>query len=264
MKLAMTIRLFPLLAAVLIPAAAAAGDAINADRPGIADGSMVVGSGRFQIETGLQQEFRDRLGEKTHTVFVPTLLRLGLSEAWEMRIESNAHTWARVTAADGTFTKSSGDAPVSIGAKYHFQDADSTHPSLGVIARIFPRSGSGDYRTRHTTGDVRLVADWDFADDWSLNPNIGVARYEDGAGQVFSAGLFAATLSYNVSKTLNLFLDGAAQTLEKKNGKTMTMYDAGITYQMTPDTQLDFSVGIRGRGDTPANQFIGAGLSVRF
>lgn len=250
--------------AVTIPGMVSADDAINADRPGIADGSAVVGKGRFQIETGLQQEFRDRAGEKTRTVFIPTLLRLGLSDEWEMRIESNVHTWDRVTAADGAFTKSSGDAPVSIGAKYRLRDADGTGPSSGIIARIFPRSGSGDHRTRYTTADVRLVADWDFAADWSLNPNIGLARYEDGAGQLFSTGLFAATLGYNMSKTLNVFLDGALQTPESKGGKTMTIYDGGVVYLMTPDVQLDFSVGIRGRGDTPPNHFIGAGISVRF
>lgn len=262
----MSTRMFPLLAAiaVLFPVAAAADDAINADRPGIADGSMVVGRGRFQIETGLQQEFRDQSGERAHTVFSPTLIRCGLGDAWEMRIESNIYAWSRITAADGTFTKSNGNAPFSIGTKFHFQDADSTHPSLGIIARVSPRSGSGDYRTHHTTGDMRLVADWDFADAWSLNPNIGLARYEDGSGQVFLAGLFAATLSYSVSNKLSIFLDGAAQTPEQKNGKTMTLYDTGIAYQMTPDMQLDMSAGIRDRGDTTANQFIGAGISVRF
>lgn len=265
MKQAKTIWLLPLLAAALISAAATAGDdAINADRPGIADGSAVVGKGRFQIETGLQQEFRNRLGEKKHTILAPTLLRLGLSEAWEMRIESNVHAWERVTAADGEFSKSSASTPISLGAKYRFWESDDVRPALGMIARVFPPSGSGGSRTRHTTGDVRLVADWDFAPDWSLNPNIGVARYEDGAGKTFSAGLFAVTLSYSVNDKLNVFLDGAAQTREQKNGKSMTVYDAGLAYLLTPDTQLDLSVGIRGSGDTPANQFIGAGISVRF
>ena len=33
-------------------------DLINADRPGIADGSTVVGTGTIQIESGIEQEFR--------------------------------------------------------------------------------------------------------------------------------------------------------------------------------------------------------------
>jgi len=62
-----------------------------------------------------------------------------------MRIENNVHAWSRITAADGSFTKSNGDAPFSIGTKYyHFQDANSAHPSQGVIA-LGSRSGGGDY-----------------------------------------------------------------------------------------------------------------------
>ena len=38
-------------------------------------------------------------------------------------------------------------APLSIGAKYHFHDA----PSLGIIARLFPPSGSGAQRSHATT-----------------------------------------------------------------------------------------------------------------
>src|SRR5215510_9097344 len=54
---------------------AAEPDLINPDRPGIADGSTVVGSKTFQVESGIQLEFR-RAGEsREHTFFVPTLLR---------------------------------------------------------------------------------------------------------------------------------------------------------------------------------------------
>src|ERR1041385_9418266 len=53
-------------------------DLINADRPGIADGSTVVGPKTFQIESGIQQEFRRSGNVREHTFFVPTLLRFGI------------------------------------------------------------------------------------------------------------------------------------------------------------------------------------------
>src|SRR6476619_6271284 len=65
-------------------------DLINADRPGIADGSTVVGAKRFQIETGVQEEFRRSGSEREHTFFVPTLLRFGMDSHWEFRIEGNS------------------------------------------------------------------------------------------------------------------------------------------------------------------------------
>lgn len=64
-----------------------ADDYINPDRPGIADGSNVVGGEHFQVETGIQQELRN--GGHDRTRLVPTLLRLGIDDNWELRAESN-------------------------------------------------------------------------------------------------------------------------------------------------------------------------------
>ena len=261
------IMAFGLLTTVVLsqPAFAGEDDTINPDRPGIADGSNVVGAGRFQIEAGIQQEFRRNGTLKDRRVFVPALLRLGISEQWEARIESNVYTWQRQTDSDTGVTKSQGYAPVSLGVKAHFLDSNGpAQPSLGAILRVFPGSGSNSFRTRHTTGDFRLAADWDFAPGWSLNPNLGVAIYEDGQQQLFSAGLFAMTLTYSQSKTLSFFVDTGMQSPEEKNGKSAITYDAGVAYLISRDVQLDFSVGAGAAGTTTPRAFLSAGISVRF
>jgi hypothetical protein len=239
-------------------------DFINPDRPGIADGSNVVGPGHVQIELGLQQEFRHADGASDRTLFVPTLLRVGLSKAWELRVETNAYTWDRVSDPASGVTRSEGADPVSLGVKYHFQDsAGLKQPSLGVIARVFAPSGSGDFRTSHTTADLRLAADWDIAPKWSLNPNIGVAVYESG-GRTYEAGLFATTLNYNPSPILNLFVDTGVQSPETKNGRTSVIYDAGVAYIVGHDIQLDASVGTGAAGAIPPHPFVSVGVSKRF
>src|SRR5215510_14696837 len=130
-------------------------DLINADRPGIADGSNVIGAGTFQIESGIQQEFRRSGDSREHTFFVPTLLRFGVDSHWEARIEGN--TFTRVTTSDSTDI-TSGFAPVSLGFKYHIYKSTGCHQfSLGTIGRVFPTWGSKEFRTQHTTGDIRLA-----------------------------------------------------------------------------------------------------------
>tara|TARA_R100000935_G_scaffold52445_1_gene79619 strand:+ start:297 stop:746 length:450 start_codon:yes stop_codon:yes gene_type:complete len=42
-------------------------DYINPDRPGLADGSNVVGADRIQVETGIQQEYRSSDGNHSRT-----------------------------------------------------------------------------------------------------------------------------------------------------------------------------------------------------
>ena len=70
-------------------------DLLNPDRPGIADGSNVVGRGRFQPEMGAQQEFHHESGSRERTFFLPLLLRFGISARWEGRVEGNTCTRTR-------------------------------------------------------------------------------------------------------------------------------------------------------------------------
>ena len=234
---------------------------INADRPGIADGSKVVGHGRWQIEVGVQKEFRRVEGVSDHRVMAPLLLRAGIGQNWEFRLETNSYV--SLHSRDGL--REEGGAPVALGAKYQITDlTDRAAPSLGVIARLVPPSGSGSFRSRRTSGDLRLAADWDFAQNWSLNPNIGVGRVEDDEGRTFFARTFAATVSYNPTASLNLFVDAGLQSPETRGGRAAVIVDAGIAWLLTRDVQLDFSAGKGVRGSTSPRGFVSAGISTRF
>jgi hypothetical protein len=242
-----------------------ADDLINPDRPGIADGSTTVGRGHFEIETGLQAEFRTSGTEDEHTLFVPTLLRYGFAKKWEARAEGNAYIWDWQTDPQQPTTHTDGFAPASIGLKYNFCEAvSSSRPSVGAILRIFPPSGSGGYRNTKTTGDLRLAGGWNFADKWSLVPNVGLALYQDSSTRVYQAGLFALTLSFNPTSKLNFFADTGVQTPEEKYGATSAILDAGTAYILGRNIQLDLSIGTGVTGATPPHPFVAAGYSQRF
>lgn len=248
------------------PKQAQGDDLINPDRPGIADGSTVIGSKRLQIESGIQREFRRDGDNREHMLFVPTLFRIGINSRMEARVEGN--TFTRISTFDpaGETGHTSGLAPISLGLKYHIQDSKGVrHPSLGAIIRVFPDSGTNDFRTHHVTGDVRLAADWDFAPQLklSLNPNIGIGRYEDNQGKTFAAGLFAVTLNYLPTKKLNPFIDMGLQSPEESDGKSSIIFDTGLAYIVGNNVQLDASIGTGAHGNTPPHPFIGFGVSFR-
>ncbi len=242
-------------------------DYINADRPGIADGSTVIGPKRFQLEIGYQNEFRKMGTDTDRTQFFPTLLRFGIDSRLELRVEgnnfiSNRHTTPGLSAVTGE-----GISPTSLGVKFHFQDQKEVgrKASLGAILRVFPTSGSGDFAQSHTTADLRLAADWDFTPSLSLNPNIGIGVYEDGNGDLYTAGLLAMTLNYwNRARTVNPFVDFGFQGPEEKNGRASLIFDAGIAVIVKPNVQLDFSIGTGSLGNTSPHPFLSAGVSVRF
>jgi outer membrane putative beta-barrel porin/alpha-amylase len=207
--------------AMLAVAARADDDLIDADRPGIADGSHSVKRSHFQFENGVDVEHS---GEE-RSWSVPTLLRYGLSDAFELRVESNTYE----------HTKSGSKwSPVSIGFKDHFYERDGT--SLGVIGRWF-----------FPTGDLRLAADVELGEHWSLNPNIGIEKPGGGIG--------ALTVQYNLSKKANVFVDGGFQR--------SVLLDTGAAWIIGSNSQLDVSVGWGAHGAAP-NFFWSAGLSERF
>ena len=221
---------------------ARADDLINADRPGIADGSAAVGRGTFQFETGIDRTRDDAA--------LPTLLRFGVTNSIEARIESD------------TLVRTHGGAtewqPVSLGVKWHFADT----PSLATIVRIFVPSGSGSSRQSHASGDVRLACDFNVGDRWSFNPNVGITEQSDG--RAFLAGLAALTAQFNLSERSNVFVDAGAQTPEEKGGATSILLDAGGAYVVGRNTQLDAEATWRGRGRTAANLTLSAGVAHRF
>jgi hypothetical protein len=240
-------------------------DLINPDRPGIADGSTTVGRGRFEIESALQAEFRRNGSEHDHTLFIPTLLRYGFAKKWEARAEGNTYTLQWQDDPQQATPHTEGMAPTSAGLKYNFLAAvGTTRPSIGAILRIFPPSGTGDYRNTKTTGDLRLVADWNYSDKWSLNPNLGLAIYQDSSARIFEAALFALTLNFNPTPKLNFFADTGIQTPEQKYGAPSAILDAGTAYIIGRNTQLDLSIGTGVTGTTPPHPFLAAGYSRRF
>lgn len=190
-------------------------DLIDADRPGIADGSHSVKREHFQIELGVQHD----------GYTLPALLRYGLTDAFELRLEND-----------------NGSAPFSIGFKDHVFERGTT--SVGVIGRWFA--------VHRSYGDLRLASDISPNEHWSINPNIGVA-----IDRQRSKGATAAlTLQYNFTQRLNVFIDGGAQ-------RSQLQVDAGGAWIAGKDTQFDVSIFHTAHGAGP-NVMWSVGVSRRF
>jgi len=207
-------------------------DLINPDRPGLADGSATVRRGAWQIELGLQRDEQD----DESLLSTPLLLRFGVGDNFEFRVETDGY----LSADDA-----SGFGPVGVGFKYRFAE------NYGVIVGVSPPSGTSAFKSEETSGDVRLAADYAYGEKWAFNPNVGVAFEED------STSLLAAlTVQYNLSETLNVFVDAGS------SGSSV-MLDGGVAWVLAPDTQLDAAIGWGANGDVP-DGFVAIGWSRRF
>lgn len=227
-------------------------DLIDADRPGIADGSRTLKRGHVQIENGIDAE---HAGEE-RSLSVPLLLRYGISDRLEVRVESDTYQRSRRLGET-----TSGWNPVSLGFKEHLFDDEGSDRSfsLGVIGRWFLPSGSGEFRSHSSSGDVRLTADIEFGEHWALNPNIGIAV--QGGGGTSRSGTGAATLQYNLTAKANGFVDAA---LQRSDSGSEVLLDTGAAWIIGTNTQLDLSIGWGAHGSNAPNVFWSAGVSRRF
>lgn len=214
-------------------------ETIVADRPGLADGASTVGRGVFQIETGVTV---DRQGDESWSL--PTLLRIGLGDRIELRIDSDVL---------GRSSDGSDLAPVAVGFKLRLTNGAMP---LSLLANVQPPSGGGSRRTTGFEGEARLVSDIELGGGFALTPNAGLSLVEGGD----ATGLFAMTLEKEIGNALP-FIDFETSF---GHGDTSVIADAGVAWIVRPHTQLDVSAGVDVAGDEYPEWFIAAGFSRRF
>jgi len=256
---------FALACLALAPAAGAA-DAISTDRPDFVESSEALDPGRVQIETGFQSERDAARGTRIRTRTTPTLLRVGLSDTLEFRIETDGLTLERTR--DSTLGASSdrGWSDLGIGLKWHAQDGseESGTPGMAWLLHVDADTGSSAFRGQGLRPSLRFVAEWDLAHDTSVGVMPGIALDRNADGKRFVSAIFAVTASTAWSPAWATFVELAArQIASKANGGSVVTFDAGATYLVNDSLKLDVSMARGLTHDSPDFAW-GVGASVRF
>jgi hypothetical protein len=224
----------------LVAQAHAGDDAIVPDRPGLAESSQVVGKGRFQLEASFAREHDANGQETVHTTTTPTLLRYGLGDSLELRVETDGrtHAWS---AAGGN---ARGYADTELGIKWHVADAHGSAPSVGVLAHVALPTGSAAFRGEGVRPSLRVSSEWDLPAELSLGVMPGIAAETSDDGRRFTKGIFAVSLGKAWTAQLHGFVELAAPRIARaRDGGNQFGVDAGLAYLPSENCQVDFSVG---------------------
>lgn len=250
-------------AALAAAATAAAAEPIATDRPDFVESSAVVGTGRFQVETGLGFGRDREAGLRTRTLNTPTLLRFGTSATTELRLETEGYTRERV---DGESNSTRGYGDVSLGLKWHSRDGDpdTLTPSAAWLLHVDLPTGTASLRGEHARPSLRAVAEWELPHDWSLGVMPGLKYDVDAAGRRFTSGIFAVTAGRDLYGVLHAFVEIAGQQLASRaHGGNIVTFDAGLTGRIGDDWQWDLSLQ-KGLSRPAPDLQLGVGLSARF
>lgn len=239
-------------------------DAINPDRPNVANSSQVVGNGRVQLEIGANWDRLRNDDLRVRTLSTPTLLRIGVSDTTELRLETDGRNIEHDTdPATGTRTTSAGWNDTSIGFKWHFADGEGSQPSLGLLGSVGLPTGSSALRARGLLPQVVLLAEWELPKGWSLGVSPGVGRDLDDNGARYSYGILAASLGKKITERAAGFFEVAApQIASASHGGNRTQVDAGVSWLVNKNCQVDAMV-VHGLNRHTPDLSLAFGLSVR-
>jgi len=255
-------RWVPGLALTLFLGLAYADETLTTDRPDFSESPEVVGRGRFQIETSIAFERDKREGTRTRST--PTLLRLGLNDSWELRLETDGLLRQRDTDTGRTV---SGSADPALGLKWHLQDGDEDdgRPSMALLFNVDADTGSPAFRGRGLRPSVRMVSEWEFDGGWSLGVMPGIVYDKNPeTDKRFASGMLALALGKQLTPKLSLVAELAAQRVaSRRNGGNVFTFDPAVAYLIGELAQIDFGVDFGLNRNAP-DTTVALGLSVKF
>lgn len=250
----------------LLATTARADEALVTDRPDFVESSEVVGKGRFQIETSLAFE-RDKAGGLTSRLrSTPTLLRLGITEDWELRLETDGALRQRISGGTGPSQVERGTADVALGAKWHWRDGDAAlgTPGLGWLVHVDVDSGSAAFRGQGLRPSLRMVAEWEWAGGWTAGVMPGLYSDRNAEGKRYVGGILAVVLGKSLGERLRGFVELSGQQLaSNKNGGRLMSFDTGLAYLLSDSLQIDGAVS-RGLNKTSPDLSWTVGLSAKY
>lgn len=251
---------------VLVSASATAGehDEIVTDRPDFVESSNVVGKGEIQVETSLAVERNNANGKRDRTTTTPTLIRVGVTETLEFRIETDGRTVARSTSASGASVTERGMADLAIGAKWHLADDNGILPSVGLLAHLDLASGAEAFRGDGVRPSLRLVGEWDLPNNMSLGLMPGIVIDKDAEGRRFTGGIFGIVVGKSWSERFRTFAEIAMPRIATtEHGGVQAALDIGAAYLINRQVQVDTAFA-RGLNKNTADLGWTIGLSVKF
>jgi len=245
-------RLVTTLVLLALTAPVAAGDVeLVGDRPDFTESALTVAPGRVQIEAGLTRTDGD--GVKVLEAG-EILARIGLDENTELRV--GLGSWVRVeNGADEV----DGLDDLEMGFKRHLVAGEGSAPELAMIVAATLPTGGEDVGAEQWQPLALLAAEWSLSERVGLGTNLGWTSAHDG--ERFSSLWLSAALGIALNERAGLFLEGYAFDKETTGGDDATYGDAGLTYLVDDNLQLDLRVGTG--FDEGAGTYVGAGFVLR-
>lgn len=229
------------------------------DRPDQTESAAIVPRRFLQIETGfIIENDENEISRNTSFAYNSTLLRYGLWDNFELRLGA-AFLGNNISKKSTDYSQNiAGFSPLHVGFKVKVVDEKGLRPDIAFLGGLeLPFTAGSDYKPSYTAAAMRFAFSHTLSDRFSLGYNLG-AEWD---GETAVPGYFySVALGIGLIENLGMFVESFGTIPEA--GAAQHQLDAGFTYLLTPNFQVDISGGI-GLNDAAPDNFVSLGLSYR-
>lgn len=237
-----------------------AADAIDTDGPDFVESTESVPRGRLQFETGPQRTWDRRDGARLRTDATPLLLKYGLSDTVEARLETDGIVRNGGSDAMGApAALPNGMADTALGLKWHVRDHldGSAIPALAWIAHVELPSGSPALRGRGARPSLRAVIGWDLPHEFTLGVMPGLKWDTRDDGHRYASGILGIVAGRWWTPRLRTFIESEAdQIAHQRDGGTVLYKNVGAAYLLGEDWQVGGRAGWAANRNTPSRYLL--------
>lgn len=210
------------------------------DRPDATEASSVVPKGTLQVETGgFYESFEDKGLKFERSVYNTTLLRYGVLDNFELRLGLNFEEQQVKSNGNQIGNALNGLSPLLFGMKLNIAEEKEGFPEIALIGHLFlPFSASDDFKPETTGADFRFSLSHTLGERSSLGYNIG-AQWGDDSPEI--AYIYTLAYGYGITDRFGFFAEVYGDFPE--DSQANHLWDAGLTYLLRPNIQLDVSGG---------------------
>ncbi len=253
----------------LLPAGAALGQSaapspLVTDRPGFLFSSLTVGRGVVETEWGIPAvTVNAAAGVSTRLASLFGLVRYGVTDAFELRLDSPVYNEARVTVGGRSATEH-GLGDLEIGAKWHLLDNHGAQPSFALIPSVVVPTGATGFTADHPIYQLNAMAEWNLASGWGIGALAGYGLNGASGGDRYGQGTFGVSLGRSLpSQKWSAYGEAVYVATNLSGASDSSFLGGGVKYLISNDVQLDLSFDRGLTSDSP-DWLFGFGISARF
>ena len=210
------------------------GQTIITDRPDQTESSSTVSAGTLQLETGILVEYSPSGALSQSRILAPTtLFRYGLNKAVEFRLLSQFESVKSPYAEKAT----KGISDLEIGTKIQLLRQEGVNTEIAILSHLIIPTGSRGLSSEDYGSISKLSISHELSELTSLGYNVGYNYFNTGKGDL----TYSAALGVAVNNKVGIYIEPYGELIDFEVYEAS--FDAGFTYLLRDNFQLDFSFG---------------------